>query len=525
MCRSKLFVAHPLFNTLGLLAIAGVFAGCSDSAKGGNQASAGGSPSSSNPSNGGSAVVGGASFAGGASGTLGTTVGGAPAVTGGSTALLATGGLSAAGGSNVSGGASSQATSTKTTTGGVVTGTGGKSAGPTGGISGVGGRTTASGGKTSGTGGSSANGGSVIATGGKTSATGGVGSTAGTSGTTAGALRWVGRVVPISATSAKFAWQGAGLVANVTGSTIAVKLRSEGSSTVYFQPVIDHTPGTRFNVDPGADRTVSIATGLGTGEHLVEIYRETEAYYGVSTFLGFTSGTVTGAPASNGRLLEVVGDSISAGYGNLGTEPHPNYVATPECHWTAENSSWYATYAAVAGHALGAEVSTIARSGAGMFRNIQNDQTDVLPNMYDSALGTTDTTVWPFTTKASAVVINLGTNDWAKGSPGDSYETAYVQFIATVRGKYPDAWIFLTIGPMVNEPDFSEIKTRLASVVSKVQASTADTKLLAFDFGIQDTGENGSIPTGCDWHPNVTEHKRMAGILQAQLTAKLGWQP
>ena len=250
---------------------------------------------------------------------------------------------------------------------------------------------------------------------------------------------------------------------------------------------------------------------------------ETEGYYGMSTFLGFTSGTVKGAPVSDGRLLEVVGDSISAGYGDLGSEVHPNWVATPACHWTAENSSWYATYAAMAGHALGVEASTIARSGAGMVRDLNNDASNVVPNVYAKALGMSDPTPWAFTPKASAVVINLGTNDWANGDPGVSYETAYVHFIATVRGNYPNAWIFLVIGPMLNATQVAQVDTRLANVVSTVQTNTGDTKLVTFDLGVQDLGANGEIPSGCDWHPSVNEHARMAGILQAKLTEKLGW--
>jgi hypothetical protein len=298
----------------------------------------------------------------------------------------------------------------------------------------------------------------------------------------------------------------------MTGSTISVKLRTEGTDTVYFQPVIDHRVLDRFKVDSGTDATVTLGTGLGTGEHLVELYRETEGNYGMSTFVGFTAGTVTGAPATNGRLLEVVGDSISAGYGNLGVEPHPNWTANPSCTWTAQNSSWYATYAAVAGHALGAEVSTVAKSGWGMYRDNGNNTSNVLSKVYPNALGITDSTKW----------------DWAnnyQGSqdPGTAYETAYVQFIATVRSHYPDAWIFIVIGPMLSDPELTQVKTRLANVVTKVQSSTNDTKIATFDFGSQNLGSNGEIPSGCDWHPSVDEHKRMAGILQTQLTAKLGW--
>jgi lysophospholipase L1-like esterase len=361
---------------------------------------------------------------------------------------------------------------------------------------------------------------------GGTSSAGGLGATGGDSGgtsapTTAGP-RWVGRVDATDPKAVRFAWQGAGFIATVNGSSIAVKLRTEGTPTVYFQPVIDGSVATRFKVDSGADQTVTLASGLAATDHVVELYRDTEGMYGLSTFLGFTSGTVTGAPGPSGRLIEVVGDSISAGYGNLGSEPHPNWVANPACHWTADNSTWYQTYAAIAGHALGAEVSTIARSGWGMYRDNTGNTSNVLSSVYEDALGTNSNAVWAFAPKASVVVINLGTNDWANGDPGTSYETAYQSFIAKVRGHYPDAWLFLTIGSMTGEPSLSQVKARLANVVAAVTA-TGDQKLATFDLGVQNMGADGSVPTGCDWHPNVADHQRMAGILQQQLSSRLGW--
>jgi lysophospholipase L1-like esterase len=351
---------------------------------------------------------------------------------------------------------------------------------------------------------------------------GGGAASGGTSTPSTGGPRWVGRVDSTNPNAVRFAWQGAGLVATVNGTSIAVKLRTEGTTTVYFQPVIDGKMATRFNVDSGADQTVTLASGLAAADHVVELYRDTEGMYGLSTFLGFISGTVKGAPAASGRLIEVVGDSISAGYGDLGSEPHPNWVASPACHWTAANSTWYQTYAAVAGHALNAEVSTIARSGWGMYRDNGGSTTGVLSSVYANALGTDNTAVWGFVPKASVVVINLGTNDWATGDPGTPYETAYESFIATIRSHYPDAWIFLTIGSMVGEPGLTQVKTRLANVVAAL-AAAGDQKLVTFDMGVQNMGADGSVPTGCDWHPNVADHLRMAGILQQQLSAKLGW--
>lgn len=377
-----------------------------------------------------------------------------------------------------------------------------------------------------GQGGSSGNGSTNVAgavNGGASSGGNSAGTEGGTTGIVVGGPRWVGRVDASDPSAVKFAWQGAGLVAIVKGTTIAVRLRTVGTPSVYFQPVVDGTPGARFKVDSGSDQTITLAENLTDAEHRVELYRETEGMYGMSTFLGFTSGTVVGAPPFNGRVIEVVGDSISAGYGNLGSEPHPNWVAEPACHWTAENSSWYATYAAIAGRAVNAEVSTVARSGWGMYREISGSTAGVLSTVYDRALGSNDATRWGFEPKASVVVVNLGTNDWALGDPGEAYETAYVNFIGTLRGVYPDAWIFMTIGSMTGEPALTQVKTHFDNIVASVTATTGDERLIAFDLGNQNLGANGSIPSGCDWHPSAADHVRMAGILQQQLSGKLGW--
>jgi hypothetical protein len=31
------------------------------------------------------------------------------------------------------------------------------------------------------------------------------------------------------------------------------------------------------------------------------------------------------------------------------------------------------------------------------------------------------------------------------------------------------------------------------------------------------------LGTGCDWHPNSSEHQRMAELLVTELRAELGW--
>ncbi len=345
-----------------------------------------------------------------------------------------------------------------------------------------------------------------------TASSGGAGADAG-GALVPGGLRWVGRVDASNPTAVKFAWSGSGFVGVIHGSKISVSLLTEGTPSVFFQPVIDGKVGTRFSVASGAAQTVVLGSGLAAADHVVELYRETEGAYGDTVFGGVVDGTVKGAPAASGRLIEFVGDSISCGYGNLGMEVHPPWDNT--CTFSVDTEAAYQAYDSVTARNLGAEVSIIGRSGWGMYRDLSNNTANVLPSVYANTVGTEASPTWDFSRKADAVVINLGTNDIASGTdPGAPFEAAYLAFLKVVRGHYPAAWIFMTIGPMTADPGLTQMRTHLANVA----AASADPRVTTVDLAVQDTST-----TGCDYHPNIAEDGVMATALTAAIRAKLGW--
>ena len=335
------------------------------------------------------------------------------------------------------------------------------------------------------------------------------------------AVRWVGRVDAADPAGPRFAWSGSGFVANVAGPSIAVTLTTEGTSDpAFFQPVIDGTPGMRFSV-PAGEQTLELATGLGDGVHLVELYRETEGRYGSNVFLGFTEGTLKAPPARPERRLEIVGDSISAGFGNLGVEEHPNYGADPNggCGFSTETESAYNTYGMIAARRLDAEVSVVAVSGWGAYRDNGGGKSGVLSTVFENAVGLQASPAWSFERQADVVVVNLGTNDFALGDPGETeFKTAYSSLLATIRQKYPDAWIISMIGPLLYGSGLSQATAYQTAVVDERRAG-GDSRIELLNFGQQ----NGSLGTGCSWHPNVTVQTAMAERLVTSIQAVLGW--
>jgi lysophospholipase L1-like esterase len=326
-------------------------------------------------------------------------------------------------------------------------------------------------------------------------------------------VRFLGRVDARDPEAARFSWAGSGFAAVVEGTTISVRLTSQ-SSSVFYMPVIDGEPGERFEVKTG-DQTVTLASGLSAAAHALEVYRDTEADGPISVFRGFEAGKLLGAPRASGRFIEIIGDSISAGYGSLGSERHGSN-AGPGCGANAGNSSWFATYSSVAARALDAEVSTLARSGFGMVRGY-GQNTNVMPPLFDDTLAGSNSPAWKFEHQPQAVIVNLGTNDWNGGDPGTSYETAYIKFVTEVRMRYPDAWILLTVGSSLEPDGAKQCGTRLGNIV-EARMQAGDEKIDSFDIGLQD-----SSMTGCGWHPSAAEHKRMGMVLVEELKGRLGW--
>jgi lysophospholipase L1-like esterase len=397
-------------------------------------------------------------------------------------------------------------------------GSGGHGAG-SGGVSSSGG-TSSSGGMT-GSGGAAGHGGATTGAGGTAGGAGatglsgapGSGGAGGTGlGTVAAGVRWIGRVDLTDAQHPRFAWSGTGFVARFMGTSLAAQLNNGGSATI-FKAVVDGSPQPVIRAGSG-QASYTLASGLGFGVHTVELYKQTEGAQGNAQLMGLTvggGGALMPPPEPPARFLEIVGDSITCGYGTLGKLADSDCFPT-ESHWD--------TYGAVAARALGAELSTIATSGQGAYRNYGGDMMNTMPMVYDRTLTNAATPTWDFRVVPQAVVINLGTNDISnnKGDPGDAFRDTYVDLLTTIRTNYPDAWIIGIIGPLLSGTDLTTIQGHIKDAVD-IRTADGDQKVEYFGMIQPQTSDKFA----CQYHPNVAENMIMATQLAGELSAKLGW--
>jgi lysophospholipase L1-like esterase len=326
-------------------------------------------------------------------------------------------------------------------------------------------------------------------------------------GSGAPGVRIVGRTVQ-GTMGPRFEWPGVSIEARFSGTQVSIQLNDSGNLNE-FEVVVDGTTTSNFVTSSGLT-TYPLATGLANATHDVLVWRRTESYYNFTEFLGMTGfssgGALLAPPPAPARRIEVIGDSISCGYGVEGSSSCTNGQLE-----SIENN--YLAYGSVAARDLSADVVTIAWSGIGLYRNYNEvgPSTNTMPQRYDFAIPTDTSTTWDFSLyQPQAIVINLTSNDFSTmGDPGKPYIDAFVNFIAHIRSKYPTAYIFCVVEWATSGPDVD-------SVVSTVKAG-GDTNIESFDIR---SFANGN---GCQGHPDVAGSKAMGDALAAEIKRVLSW--
>lgn len=335
-------------------------------------------------------------------------------------------------------------------------------------------------------------------------------------------IQYIGRWDRSDPNVATASWGPVGIRARFTGASVRVRIVDVANT---FSLSIDG--GQPKTIGPGLNGEVELASGLAAGEHLLELFRRSEGNYGKTAVSGLVldSGEqLLPPPTRPQRKIEVVGDSISAGYGNEGMGGT-----------TPLTQNGYAAFGPQLARLLGAEWSIIAHSGQGMYRNLCETMPPTAQHMPEEFLLTQHPAVpgsqWNFESwQPDVLLVALGTNDFSDYPPGscqppdlDGFQQAYAGFLGLARAKYPRAEIF-AVGTFIATAT-NQFGTCNQTICAAVE-SVADPHVHCVD---PSTGSDGFWLIGPDdyigdWtHPTVAAHSKVAERLAAIIKPVLGW--
>ena len=160
------------------------------------------------------------------------------------------------------------------------------------------------------------------------------------------------------------------------------------------------------------------------------------------------------SPPAPKRKIEFYGNSITCGYAMEDSSGRDS--------WFGYFENNYLSYAAITARHFNAQYSCISKSGIGI---MVSWFPLIMSEMYDRLDPTDSTSKWDFTKYTpDIVVINLFQNDsWIVNMPNneqfkyrfgtkapdkDFIIKSYKDFVASIRNKYPEAYIICTLGNM-----------------------------------------------------------------------------
>ncbi|HSC87365.1 MAG TPA: SGNH/GDSL hydrolase family protein [Polyangiaceae bacterium] len=331
--------------------------------------------------------------------------------------------------------------------------------------------------------------------------------------------------------SARGSWGALYFRARFEGTSVALLLDDSGND---FQYRIDGGEFTRLSAD-GSGR-YPLASDLGEGPHHLEVYRRTGGSFGLTVVHGLEldPGAELLPPfVRQERRIEIVGDSISVGFGNEG-----------QGGTSRDTENGYEAYGPQLARLLHADWSVVAHSGQGLFRNLGEEKAAAASSLHmpDEFLlsyfpGTASPNpAWDHTRwEPDVFVVTLGTNDFSwkvwNEDPGPDWEPteeefggAAREFLGLVRDKYPSTEIFAVGTFLANSTNqFGRANEYLCRAVEALDDAHAHC------IDPSSTGPDGAwLSSGTqfigDWtHPTVEGHRIIAEHLRDWIELTLEW--
>ena len=276
-----------------------------------------------------------------------------------------------------------------------------------------------------------------------------------------------------------------------------------GAFDVYVHVYIDGDTTGEFKVL--TQGTFTLAEGLGEGIHTVRMLKASEGDRGKFTVNGFNAEEFLRIPEKSDLKMEFIGDSITAGYGNLAV-PGPDGKIPG---WSVENSDGCVSYAALTGQKLDADFSVVALSGICLKMDIWGAGINM--TQLHSWVSYRNREAYAYDADMDVVVLALGTNDGSYIDSNGSYRLQfpidYAAFLRHLRDIYPNAYIVCIYGMMGTN-------RHINSGIQEALEEVNDAKMSYKTF-VKNTA-------GASSHPSGRAHVQYANELTAYIQELLG---
>jgi hypothetical protein len=322
-------------------------------------------------------------------------------------------------------------------------------------------------------------------------------------------IQYSGRIDFSNPKTPFFDWPGVSISSRFRGTSIGFLLQGGQNN---FDVQVDGNSITVWAAQPS--QTLYSLEGLSPGVHTIRVVKRTEALWGAASFQGLVlekESDLLEPPLLPKRKIEIVGDSWVCGYGNES--------AHLDCGDLRPYENADKSFGAQLARDLNAEYHLEAYSGKGVVRNWEDpspQSPDPFPPLFDRLLEKDPQSHWDFSRWIpDAVIVHLGLNDFSTQPQADpeNFTRQYALFLQHLRRVYPKAvlFCFATTG----WPNFDSYVEQ--AVQQRHQAGDDRVDFVGYP----------NVPVeelGCDYHPQVSAHRKLADILAPVLRKTLGWQ-
>ena len=324
-------------------------------------------------------------------------------------------------------------------------------------------------------------------------------------------ITFVGRTLVSEDGAVSFDWSGVYARVTFSGGYLALDAGDTGKD--YFNVWVDREPSAEPDKVIVIDRDTTVVIFQHKERkpqpHRIVIQKRTEAEQGRATFRAFQAHAFFQAEAVRERVIEVIGDSYTCGYGS------ENSVREDPFRPQDENPA--KTYADILGRYFGADILRVAHSGQGIDRNYNDAGRGLhMPQRYLQTFDLAKEPAWEFQgPKPSITVIYLGTNDFSTGrQPGfPEFQAGYIRLLKAVKAHYGDAHPILCVAPKHTLDHHDYIRRVVES------CGLPD----VFYAGLPVEVHNNDSDLGASWHPNYTGHLKKAHVLIPVVSTLTGW--